>query len=257
MISQQQKLMLLDLFADLNIDGLYDLKEFDNLAKITQYRLIDYFDTNKDIASPGEAKTEFESILAGDEAHAAEQAGQMRLFGISSRDVIGLNKKADGADEYRALLNKARALGREAFHNGIKCVPAWDPQMIRFIKEYSLGDTLALLKEWLNGWHEENLKPDSNFIAKGALGLNKKASTSFDNWIDTFISEKGIDLEETFEAEGPEWGVNIIPYGVVVEHMKIAPQSEQAAIKNMIIRIDFKNLDVKDYFRHLGKALAR
>ena len=79
---------------------------------------------------------------------------------------------------------------------------------------------------------------------------------TFNNWIDTFIEEKGIDLEQTFEVEGPVYGINTIPYGVIVEHMKIAPKTEQDAIKNVIVKIDFKNGDVLDFFRHLGKAIV-
>jgi hypothetical protein len=81
------------------------------------------------------------------------------------------------------------------------------------------------------------------------------ASPTFDKWLDTFISEKGIDLEETFTVEGPS-GENIIPYGVIVEHMKIAGPAEQAKLKDKIVYLDFKNADIKDFFRHLGQAIA-
>ena len=80
---------------------------------------------------------------------------------------------------------------------------------------------------------------------------------TFGRWLNTFISEKNLDLEHVFEVEGPDWGMNSIPLGVVVEHMMIAPASEQAEIKNMIVRIDFRNGDVMDFFKHLAKALAR
>ncbi len=79
---------------------------------------------------------------------------------------------------------------------------------------------------------------------------------TFNKWLDTFIEEKGINLHQTFDVEG-RTGLNVIPYGVVIEHMKIAPKSEQASIKNMLVRIDFANGDVKHFLRHLGKAIAR
>jgi hypothetical protein len=81
------------------------------------------------------------------------------------------------------------------------------------------------------------------------------AGLSFNKWLDTFIEEKGIDLEDTFEVEGPS-GTNVIPYGVVIEHMKIASPQEQAKIKNMLVRLDFKNADIKNYLRHLGQAIT-
>lgn len=75
-------------------------------------------------------------------------------------------------------------------------------------------------------------------------------------WLDTFISEKGLDLEDTFEVEGNEWGWNLIPLGCVVEAIKSAPAHEQKAIRTMIVKIDFVNGDVMDYFEHLAKAIA-
>jgi hypothetical protein len=79
--------------------------------------------------------------------------------------------------------------------------------------------------------------------------------SSFKKWLDVFVEEKGIDLEEVFSIPGPS-GENLIPVGVVIEHMKIAPAREQAAIKDMIVRIDFINGDVVGYFRHLARAIA-
>lgn len=78
---------------------------------------------------------------------------------------------------------------------------------------------------------------------------------SFDRWIDTFIEEKGIDTEYLLTVEGL-LGKNYIPVGCVIEAMKEAPKNEQQAIKNMIIKIDFVNGDVIDFFRHLAEAIA-
>lgn len=78
---------------------------------------------------------------------------------------------------------------------------------------------------------------------------------NFAEWLDMFVSEKGIDTEQEFEVEG-ESGMNYIPLEVVIEHMKIAPAKEQAAIKTVFVQIDFANGDVVDYFRHLAKAIA-
>ena len=78
----------------------------------------------------------------------------------------------------------------------------------------------------------------------------------FTKWLDTFISEKEIDLNKTFEKIGPETGWNLIPVGVVIEHMKIAHPSEQAAIKNVLVKIDFMNGDVYHFLDHLAGAIA-
>jgi hypothetical protein len=79
---------------------------------------------------------------------------------------------------------------------------------------------------------------------------------NFNNWIDTLVSEKGIDTEARFELEGPS-GTNSFPYGVVIEAIKGAPANEQKAIKTTIVKIDFCNGDVTHYFRHLAQALVR
>lgn len=80
---------------------------------------------------------------------------------------------------------------------------------------------------------------------------------SFNKWLDTLIEEKGIDLEEIIEVEGPEYGTNFIPVGVVVEHIKTTSPEEKEKIKNVIVLIDFKNGDVVHFLKHLAGALAR
>ena len=87
--------------------------------------------------------------------------------------------------------------------------------------------------------------------------MSRPRPTAFSRWLDRFLDEKEIDLEEVIEVEGPEWGTNHMPIGVLVEHMKIASPHEQVAIKDMIVRIDFRNGDVRHYFKHLAKAIAR
>lgn len=78
---------------------------------------------------------------------------------------------------------------------------------------------------------------------------------TFNKWLETFVTEKGLDREERFEVTGAS-GVNSIPLGCIVDAMKSAPAHEQAAIKSMVVRIDFRNGDVRHYFRHLAQALA-
>ena len=93
-------------------------------------------------------------------------------------------------------------------------------------------------------------------LASMKIGQTITASPAFNKWLDTFIEEKGIDLEDTFDVQGAS-GNNHMPYGVVIEHMKIAPSGEQAKLKDMLVKLDFKNADIKHYLRHLAQALAR
>lgn len=78
---------------------------------------------------------------------------------------------------------------------------------------------------------------------------------SFNNWLDTFINEKGISLDDTFEIE--EKGIlHIFEIGNIVETIKATSPREQAEIKDMLVKIDFHNGDVIDYFKHLARALV-
>ena len=86
--------------------------------------------------------------------------------------------------------------------------------------------------------------------------MQTKKETVFGAWLDTLVDEKGYDRETTFDVDGPEWGLNIIPLQVVIDAIKQAPVHEQKGIKSMLVRIDFANGDCLDYFRHLSQALA-
>jgi len=78
---------------------------------------------------------------------------------------------------------------------------------------------------------------------------------SFNKWLDTFIEEKGIDLNFVVEIATNN-NTHFFEIGNIVEHIKATTREEQTAIKDMIVKIDFHNGDVIDYFKHLAKALA-
>jgi hypothetical protein len=78
---------------------------------------------------------------------------------------------------------------------------------------------------------------------------------TFSKWLDTFLSEKGIDLEKTLTVEGAS-GPNYMPVEIIVQAIKAASAAEQQQIKTMFVRIDFVNGDVLDFLKHLGKAIA-
>jgi hypothetical protein len=78
-------------------------------------------------------------------------------------------------------------------------------------------------------------------------------------WLDIFLTEKGVDLDTySYDVEGPS-GNNHIPARCVYDAILGAPAHEQAAIKKMLVKIDFYQpgpQSVLDYFGHLAKALA-
>lgn len=80
--------------------------------------------------------------------------------------------------------------------------------------------------------------------------------TKFNEWLDTFIEEKEIDLDEEFTLTAPDGTPNIMSYGVVIEHIMLTTKEEQEKIKDIIVKIDFKNGDVKHFFRHLAQAIV-
>ncbi|MFT5724165.1 MAG: hypothetical protein ACI9JN_001282 [Bacteroidia bacterium] len=76
-------------------------------------------------------------------------------------------------------------------------------------------------------------------------------------YLNNLISEKAnINMETTIQVEGLS-GTNFMSVGIVVEHILIATKKEQDAIRNMLVKIDFHNASILDYFKHLAQALAR
>ncbi len=98
------------------------------------------------------------------------------------------------------------------------------------------------------------LKEDRPIEEQSATKEQENIDISFNNWLDTFIDEKGISLDDIFEIE--ENGEHhIFEIGNIVENIKATSPKEQAEIKDMLVKIDFHNGDVIDYFKHLAKAL--
>ena len=77
----------------------------------------------------------------------------------------------------------------------------------------------------------------------------------FEKWLETFVKEKNIDLEDIFTITKND-RTHIFDYNYIIETIKVAPAHEQNAIKNMLVKIDFVNGDVCHYFRHLANALV-
>lgn len=78
---------------------------------------------------------------------------------------------------------------------------------------------------------------------------------TFTKWLETLITEKGLDREQRVEVEGPS-GMNSIPLGSIEAAINSASASEQAKIKTTLVKIDFCNGDVMHFFKHLAQAIA-
>jgi len=78
----------------------------------------------------------------------------------------------------------------------------------------------------------------------------------FNKWFETFLEEKKLPYE-SWDLISENGTLNIIDTDVVIDRIKIAPVHEQKQIKDMIIKIDFSNGDIKDFFKHLAGALVQ
>ena len=79
---------------------------------------------------------------------------------------------------------------------------------------------------------------------------------NFKNWIDTFIEEKDLPMEDTFTID-KNGTMNIMSYKTIYEHILIANDQEQEQIKNMIVKIDYMNGNILNFFQYLGKLIAK
>ena len=78
---------------------------------------------------------------------------------------------------------------------------------------------------------------------------------TFINWFDTFTAEKKIPYI-AWEINSEDGTTHMIDNNVVMEHIRIASESEQNGIKNVLVKIDFANGDVNHFFKHLATALV-
>ena len=81
-------------------------------------------------------------------------------------------------------------------------------------------------------------------------------NNNFKLWLDTFIDEKDLPMEDTFTVD-KNGTLNIMTYKTIYEHMLIAHKDEQKQLKNMIVKIDFNNGNILNYFKHLGQAISK
>jgi len=102
--------------------------------------------------------------------------------------------------------------------------------------------------------------PYNNHLKKSVKVQEEKnesvIKSEFDNWLDTFIEEKEIDPNESFTIQTPN-NTHIFEIGNVIENIKATSKEEQEQIRDMIVKIDYSNGDVVDYFKHLANALAQ
>jgi len=123
-------------------------------------------------------------------------------------------------------------------------------KMTMYDKQFPLDQRTVVIKDLMLKIAEN---PMNDYLKEREIPEIKE--DSFNKWLDTFIEEKGIDLNDVVEITTNN-NTHFFEIGNIVEHIKATTKEEQTAIKDMIVKIDFHNGDVIDYLKHLAKALA-
>lgn len=221
----------LDNTIEQNIELLQaDINDESNIQEYIDFLKASYEDLDYD----DETSVEARSLIV-------ELEKRLPYYEFHNGDIIYI-----GADEFeiRAIDNDRAVLVDTSFPLYTKEMPR--EEFDKKVKENPANDKLRTgirIQDKI-----ENTKVDEIF--------EEQENTSFNQWLDTFIQEKGIDLDYTFTIED-EGITHIFELGNVIENIKTTSIEEQNAIKDMIVKIDFNNGDVVDYFKHLSKALVK
>lgn len=124
-------------------------------------------------------------------------------------------------------------------------------EMVMYENQFPLNQTTVKIKDVLQKIAENPM----NDYLKGRKQQKETEKNVFNKWIDTFIEEKGIDLQKVIEIK-TEKNTHYFEIGNIVENIKATTLEEQSTIKDTIIKIDFYNGDILDYFKFLAKILA-
>lgn len=124
-------------------------------------------------------------------------------------------------------------------------------EMVMYENQFPLNQTTVKIKDVLQKIAENPM----NDYLKDRKQQKETEKNVFNKWIDTFIEEKGIDLQKVIEIK-TEKNTHYFEIGNIVENIKATTLEEQSTIKDTIAKIDFYNGDILDYFKFLAKILA-
>ena len=124
-------------------------------------------------------------------------------------------------------------------------------EMVMYENQFPLNQTTVKIKDVLQKIAENPM----NDYLKDRKQQKETEKNVFNKWIDTFIEEKGIDLQKVIEIK-TEKNIHYFEIGNIVENIKATTLEEQSTIKDTIVKIDFYNGDILDYFKFLAKILA-
>jgi len=74
----------------------------------------------------------------------------------------------------------------------------------------------------------------------------------------TLLKEKGIDINEIIIVDEDElFGAVFMNLGDIVDFILKQDKRNQEKVRDTLVKIDFCNGDVMDYFKYIGKGLYR
>ncbi len=78
----------------------------------------------------------------------------------------------------------------------------------------------------------------------------------FNKWLEVFLEEKGINIDKIFDFVNSKGIWNLMPLEIVIEYIKQLPNIVKYKIKTMLVKIDFFNKDVYQFFEYLAKGIS-
>jgi len=76
---------------------------------------------------------------------------------------------------------------------------------------------------------------------------------TFNNWIDTFLEEKGIPQDTILSIETDN-GLELVPVKLIVDFIKVTENHTKEQIKKQLVTIDFEAGSVEHFLKHIFKA---
>ncbi len=87
---------------------------------------------------------------------------------------------------------------------------------------------------------------------------------AFNQWLDTFIEEKGIDTDHTFEFDKKDLDIDaqanmnfIVETHAVISWIKKLDPETKAKIKDNFVKIDFFNGDPMHFMEFMAKGMIK
>lgn len=119
------------------------------------------------------------------------------------------------------------------------------------VKKYRDHIIETIGKEFINANDMLKVERQAERFAETEMRKRKE----FEKWFDTFIEEKGIEAEEMFSLDMSEnW--NLVQVGVVIEYIKNLPIENQEQTKEILVKIDFQNGDVRHFLKYIAKGIV-